>query len=756
MTGASLLRYMTPRGARAAARRDVAGNLSRATPRPASRGAFRRRERPRAIAWLWAAMVVSLLGPALLFAYVARTSYQHALNESVQRLGRVAQIAQEHARRVVETNEVISRAVTRHIAGRDNDALRADHAALHEFLRALAAGLPQFQSVWIWDDEGEPIASSLRDSFPVELNVADREYFRWARLSVSTNWFVSQPLTGRTTGQPFFDFSKRRSGGDGDFAGVLSISLFPDYFKAFFEEQVKQDPAFSVSLWRADGSSISRYPEAKVAAPLRAGSILLREMGKGAPSGDFVARGADDDGLRHVAFRKVGDLPLYAVASADRQMLIQAWQRSILLLAAFAFPLSLGICGLCWFALRRVRREHAIAHAHREQQDHRQRAEEALRQAQKLEALGRLTGGVAHDFNNILMVVQSSAALARMLEQRGEPLQAALAPIERAVANGSQLTRQLLAVARRQPLQIRSVQPGEVILPVAALMASTLGSRIEVLTQVEPGLPGVLLDQAEFELALINLCINAKDAMPDGGALVVGAQRADAAPAGGQALVRVFVADQGLGIAAELLDKVCEPFFTTKPIGKGTGLGLSQAHSFVQQSGGELRIESAQGRGTTVSMFLPAAPAPDADHAAGDPQGALAPRLQGGQVLLVEDNADIASALTLLLEHLGATVSHYPTAEAALDGIRARAVAPDIVLSDVLLAGRLSGVDLAHKLAGQRPDLPVVLMTGYTDQLREAASLGFEVLPKPISPHDLATAVARVLAAARRTGPGKS
>lgn len=695
--------------------------------------------RPRALRWLQAAFVLALLGPTLLLIYVGWVSYIEAVDAARGRTSRLAQIVQEQSQRIVETNEVISRAILTRFATSGNAELKAQGSVLHAQLKAWSAGLSQLQSIWLWDESGRPIATNLRPDPPATLDVSDREYFKWAAGTTSTAWYISAPLRSRTTGDMFFDFVKRRSDPDGNFQGAISVSLLTSYFDAYFHEQLVNEPGFALSLIRADGTYISRYPVADtVPAKLGKSSQLLAQMSARSVAGEFQGTSPIDGQSRYVAFRRIGDLPLYAVASATRSVVLQPWRRAIAILAAFTLPLALGLAALCWFAMRRVRGEHANAVALREQYEHRLKAEEGLRQAQKMEALGRLTGGVAHDFNNILMVVQTSLALARLLESRGQPVAKALGPIERAVANGAQLTRQLMAVVRRQPLQVRTFKLGELIPPVAELMSSTLGRSIEISHEVGPNLV-VTLDQAELELALINLCINAKDAMPNGGRLRIEAREtqppADAAPTG--TWVCISVRDTGEGIPREMLSQVTEPFFTTKPLGKGTGLGMSQVQSFASQAGGRLDIQSEVGRGTEVSIFLPCTIVET--HVE---DGAAKPLKQlQANVLLVEDNADIGEAVVAILQHAGATVRWYTSADEALRAV-SNGLQVDAVLSDVSLPGENSGIDLARRLASTRPGLRVILMTGYTDRLQEAVAAGFQVVPKPATAEALISALA--------------
>lgn len=367
------------------------------------------------------------------------------------------------------------------------------------------------------------------------------------------------------------------------------------------------------------------------------------------------------------------------------------------------------------------------------------RAHQVVLQNQRLEALGQLTGGVAHDFNNLLMVVSNYTHL---LRARNPALAGAqeVAGIERAVSTGSKLTRQLLAFARRQPVRPELLDLRTRLPEIAGLLKASLGSRIVLTCEVAPDTLPVRVDPAEFELALINLAVNARDAMPDGGRLEVSAANAD----GGQ--VCITVADSGKGIPADLLQKVFEPFFTTKAVGHGTGLGLSQVYGLAKQAGGDARIESTEGSGTRVSLCLPgvrdATAAAEADDAA-------AVALVGGNqaVLMVEDNAELAGVTAQVLEAAGFRVTRAGNGDAAR-GLLEDGACFDVVLSDVRMPGSMDGIALAGWLRSHRPGVPLVLMTGYSAELAQARALGLQVLPKPSPPAALVEALLRELRAA--------
>lgn len=379
-------------------------------------------------------------------------------------------------------------------------------------------------------------------------------------------------------------------------------------------------------------------------------------------------------------------------------------------------------------------------------------AEQRASHSQRVEALGRLTGGVAHDFNNLLGVISNSAHLMQRL-QVGATAQAPIDATLRAVEVGTRLTRQLLRFAGRQPLQPQHIELGQYLPEVQELMQTVLGKRIEVSSRVSPDTRAVTVDPSELELALINVCLNARDAMPSGGHLWLQARNADAEelaalPATQQVLISLT--DDGLGIDEALIERVFEPFFTTKPIGQGTGLGLSQVHGFCVQAGGTARLASTPGLGTTVTLVLPAATAGEGQ--AGAPWPPRAPRvtdgdepLSGRRVLMVEDNDELAEVTAALLGTYGCEVRRARHPQEALACIETEA-GFDIVLSDIVMPGEMDGLALARHLRARLPGLPVVLISGYSEAVLTARD--FTVLSKPTTPEALVAALRAALQAA--------
>jgi len=366
-------------------------------------------------------------------------------------------------------------------------------------------------------------------------------------------------------------------------------------------------------------------------------------------------------------------------------------------------------------------------------------AEQRISRSQHIEALGRLTGGVAHDFNNLLGVISNSAHLMQR-QTTDADLQAPLAATLRAVAVGSRLTQQLLRFAAQQPVCAKPVDLADTLHDLRDLMQTVMGARTKVTVAVAPGTPRVTVDANELELALTNLTLNARDAMPLGGNLLVQARRAHEdevpdLPDGDYVLITV--SDDGLGIDDDVAGRVFEPFFTTKEVGQGTGLSLAQVMGFCVQAGGTARLTSTEGLGTTVSLLLPTFDEAPSVVAPTTPD-IQTPMIDGARLLLVEDNDDLAEVTVALLGSLGCEVRRVAEPQGALRLI-ADEPAFDVVLSDIRMPGGMDGLALARVLRDTCPELPVVLISGYAAKTLEGED--FIVLDKPCEPSELIAAL---------------
>jgi PAS domain S-box-containing protein len=384
--------------------------------------------------------------------------------------------------------------------------------------------------------------------------------------------------------------------------------------------------------------------------------------------------------------------------------------------------------------------------------DERRLAEEAARQAEKLAALGQLTGGVAHDFNNILQVVTSGAALLKRASMPEAKRAEILDSMIEAGKNARELTGRLLAFARQQALRPELIDVGARLVGMSELLRQTLGARIDVETDIEDSLWRVSADVSQLEIAILNLAVNARDAMPEGGKLTIQARNValdakDERKAGDY--VCIAIKDTGVGIPPHIRTRVLEPFFTTKEAGRGTGLGLPQVHGFAKQSGGDLSIESEMGQGTAVFFHLPRASAASEAESG----GVCLSRSQrdvlqgvGKTVLVVEDNPGVAVFASDLLKDLGYRTVHAADAAEALAVLTVEEQV-NVVFSDVMMPGEITGIGLAAALRNSHPHVAIVLATGYSEELVNGrVPEGIEILSKPYHPDELAAALGRALA----------
>ena len=389
-------------------------------------------------------------------------------------------------------------------------------------------------------------------------------------------------------------------------------------------------------------------------------------------------------------------------------------------------------------------------------QDRLRHAEQALRQAQRLESLGQLTGGVAHDFNNLLAVFSSGV---QVLARNPTPKQREhiIDAMRRAVDRGTGLTRHLLAFSRRRPIKPESVDLNAHLDAMREMLASSLRGDVGVEMHFDADLWPVEVDAGELELAIVNLCVNARDAMPSGGTIRISGENVDALDGIEGKFVKVTVADNGTGIPKDILSRVFDPFFTTKDVGKGSGLGLAQVYGFAQQSRGRVLIDSEVDAGTVVTLLLPKAtrastPARDdriAEHAVAPPPGAI----HRGNALLVEDDKEVAALAREMLGLLGFDVIHVTSATAAL-GALADSRSVDVVFSDIMMPGGTSGVALAREIRRRHPHIPVVLATGYAESAAGLKDGEFRILLKPYSLDALSAALSTAIVVDARTASG--
>ena len=388
-----------------------------------------------------------------------------------------------------------------------------------------------------------------------------------------------------------------------------------------------------------------------------------------------------------------------------------------------------------------LRREMADRHA---AESARSQLEEQLRHAQKMEAVGRLSGGIAHDFNNLLTAIRGYSELL-LGELTGSPLRADVEEIFNAAERAATLTGQLLAFSRRQILSPEVIVLNQRVMDMSRMLGRLIGEHIAIDLHLSTDLWSIRADAAQLEQVLVNLALNARDAMPDGGRLAIETANRDVTVAQAGSLevaagpfVELRVRDTGVGIPADLQARIFEPFFTTKPKGAGTGLGLSMVYGYVRQSGGAITVDSAAGRGTVFSLLLPRTD--DTTDRTPTPKILVGPVKRGGTVLVVEDERALRRLAATVLGNAGYRTFEASDGQQALDVFTVHANRIDMVVSDVVMP-RMGGIELARRLRLMRPDLPILFVSGYVAQSEALAESTTPILLKPFSPEALLRAV---------------
>ncbi len=386
----------------------------------------------------------------------------------------------------------------------------------------------------------------------------------------------------------------------------------------------------------------------------------------------------------------------------------------------------------------------------------RQAAEAQLRQVQKMEAVGQLTGGIAHDFNNMLAVVVGGIDLARrrLSGPRKEVLQHLTNAMEGAT-RAAALTRRLLSFARSEPLLPERVESGDLVEGMRDLLDRTLGERITVKTALAANAWPIFVDQHQLENAILNLAVNARDAMEGDGDLTIATENVTMASnsvgdirAGDY--LKLSITDTGCGMSSDVMDRAFEPFFTTKPVGKGTGLGLSQIFGFAHQSEGEVGIESKVGKGTTVSLYLPKTKVASVSRMIPQSQESEeAMHVEGARILLVEDDPRVRAATIGALEDLDYNPTSCASGAEAIEAFAAQEF--DLVISDVIMP-EMTGPELIKVIRAERPDIAVLFVTGYVGEGESDDLAGYELLRKPFTVSSLAAAVSAALARSEASG----
>ncbi|MFY9600175.1 MAG: ATP-binding protein [Pseudolabrys sp.] len=701
-----------------------------------------RAPRDAALRLLKTMLVASIVLPAALFSYAGWINYKDVLAHADEQLAASLTILSEHASKEFQSVDLMFASVDAILGHLSDEQIKANEEALHLQLSKLEKALATVDAIFVTDRNGHALVSSAIFPLSADTSVADRDYFL-AQTERDAGTYIGAVSQSRATKEQFFGVSRRRPARDGQFNGIITVSILPKMFSEFYK-QLAGDTAASFSLAKSNGAILVRYPAAPAGVTNfgPTSGFMLNVINR--PEGGIVTTNSVDDVQRRIAYRKLGYSDLYVSDGLPTETIYSGWVRLMASHLIFGIPATLFLFVLVLLTMRRTRAFYAEA-------ERRELAEQALRQSQKMEAVGQLTGGVAHDFNNLLTIIIGNLGIAKrgVVEARAErALNNALVGAERA----AQLTQRLLAFSRRQPLNPRVLDVNKLIVSISDLLARTLGENIELETIGSAGLWNVEADASELESTLLNLALNARDAMPEGGKLTIETSNAylddeycrqhEGLTAGQYVLVAV--SDSGAGMSAETIDRAFEPFFTTKEAGKGTGLGLSQVYGFMKQSDGHVRIYSEPGEGTTIKLYLPRRYGDEAALSGDDDIGSE--RGRGETILIVEDDDGVRQYASEILRDLNYQVIEAKDSATALRLLDADKKF-DLLLTDVVLPGK-NGRELATEVENRRPRTRVIFMTGYSRNAivhHGRLDPGTELIQKPLVERVLARKIRQVL-----------
>ena len=686
-------------------------------------------------------LAASILFPIVFLLGYGYYDYQRRMSDADDIADRVARVANEQAVKVLDLNREMSTRIVEMLGDSDDARIRANQKAIHERLSEIGESFPQVAGITVFGAAGDMLASDR--FFPVPaVSIATRDDFSAAR-ATRPELVFSLPLTGKVAQSDVFTTNIGRSAHDGRFMGVVSIALKRDYFSSFYRDLSNGEPGMTVVLFRRDGGILVREPPGPAEITHARNTPFTAAMRNNELFGRVRIRSSIDGVERLLAFRRVGDYPLYVASGIPTAVIFAEWRRHYALIAVITAVPCVAVWLLVLFSLRQLRAQQAAWERWQAEVAMRLSAEASSRQLRRMGALGNLVANVAHDFNNLLMVVSANMELAR--RKNFNNLEREVLAVERATAGAEALARSLLSVARKQPLKQAPIDLAVWLPAAAGLIETAVGDTIQVKVQVSPDMWWVRADATELEFAIINIAVNARDAMPHGGRFAIRCQNvrvsADNVLADGEYALLAFT-DSGEGMNEATAARAFEPLFTTKLSGSGTGLGLAQVLAAAEQAGGAARLDSVPGRGTTVRLYLPRCHAPpdaaadsivdasdgsDATHAAGS---------NPGSILLVEDNEEVAAGVAAVLATFGCDVRHELTADKAFDVLN-EGGRFDLVLSDIQMPGQLNGIDLAEKVRGTWPTQRIALMTGYADEFERARHTGVTILAKPFNIDEL-------------------
>ena len=691
--------------------------------------------------------------PIVLITAVSWRNYNAAFQDAHDQVSRAADAILEYALKIFETDELILDHVAEHVSGMDwSELVRSQ-----DFFRYLQqfGNKPQVSSVGLIDQNYGLAATN--PAFPApSIAVGPPGYLAVGRGDKEAIYIGA--VQGNLAPAPQFSVVRPQpnptsAGHAGLIFVTTKVSDFVGYYRSIIDPQ-----DYIVTLARADGAVLAHSPgQDWIGRVLSPASRFRHQIAERPEAGSYDAA-SDIDGVNRLfAYRKLSEYPVYVIIGLNRSAIIAGWSRLVGSHLMFGLPATLCLVLLAIIALRQSVAADRAAATMRAEVNRREIAEASLRQVQKMEVVGQLTGGVAHDFNNLLTAIGGNLDLIlRRSDDSGRVRRLAEAALQ-ATQRGERITQQLLVFSRRQVLRPETLNLNRVLVEFEALMTHAVSEKIDLQLQLDAALDPSRIDRAQFEAALLNLMVNARDALPTGGRVVIETrnvlldqayadQNPDARPG---AYVLVSVSDNGVGIDPSILPHVFEPFFTTKDVGRGSGLGLSQVYGFAEQSGGHVKIYSEVGIGTTVKLYLPKAN----ERLIAEEKQQLIPlrSANGGEtVLVVEDDEAVLAMAIESLTDLGYRVLVAHDSHEALAIVKG-SERIDILFSDIVMPGGINGANLAVETRRLRPDIKVILTSGYT-----AAALSNEhglpeelpILSKPYRKDELADQL-RVIAGGR-------
>ncbi len=692
--------------------------------------------------------LVLLIIVSLFIAGRTREMRADIIQDTSRQVSRLDMVFAEQTGRAVETIDFLMRSIA-------EQASEPGPLPTAEAISRRIAGVHQVLAIDLADATGRIVASSQAQPGEMLPEVV-RSLIAHAGPGADFGLQISEPMRepdGRWTA-----FMVRRAPNGGYVVGSINLAYFEEFYKA-----VDLSENGAILLHRRDGTVLARYPaDPRTVGTSYAALPPFRDILSHEIAGTVEMKSPVDGSMRILAIRALRAFPLAVNVSVDEDLILATWRRQALGLVVSVLAATLLIATLLFTIARRTREverllgtarsaQRAAEQANRNllvQMEERERAEAALRQAQRVEAVGQLTGGVAHDFNNLLTVILGNIELLQN-NPAAAPFAARLATIRSAADRGATLTGQMLAFARRQPLMPRAVDINALITGMSPLLHSAVGSQVTLVLALEPSVGMARVDPTQLELVILNLAINARDAMPEGGTLRLTTQlrtlaedpQADAPPAG--EYVCLSVRDSGIGMTEDVLARVFEPFFTTKGPAGGSGLGLSQVYGVARQSGGKVTIDSVPGEGTDVSVYLPRTEAPALPPPV--PTPAPPARADGrARLLVVDDDVDVLATTALLLRRRGYDVTEASNARDALSYL-VDDPEIDLLLTDMVMPD-VNGPELARRARTLRPTLPIVFFSGYADPESLAGSLGaIRLLRKPFRPAELSAMIEAAL-----------